>query len=82
MLANIDVSEPNLLTKDELITKYEKKSETHEIIVATGVLEILPDGFGFLESSNYLPSSDDIYISQTQIRRFNLQSGDMCLWSY
>ena len=42
-----------------------------------GVLEILPDGFGFLRIDNYLPSSEDIYISQTQIRRFNLRTGDL-----
>jgi transcription termination factor Rho len=72
-----EIEKPNLLTKDELIYKIlKKKSEIHEIIVATGVLEILPDGFGFLRTTNYLPSSDDIYISQTQIRRFALMSGD------
>ena len=72
-----EIEKPNLLTKDELIYKIlKKKSEVHEIIIATGVLEILPDGFGFLRTSNYLPSSDDIYISQTQIRRFALMSGD------
>ncbi len=42
-----------------------------------GVLEILPDGYGFLRIDNYLPSSEDIYISQTQIRRFNLRTGDL-----
>src|SRR4030043_955921 len=43
-----------------------------------GVLEILPDGFGFLRApdSNYLPGPDDIYISPSQIRRFNLRTGD------
>jgi len=44
-----------------------------------GVLEILPDGFGFLRSSecNYLPGPDDIYVSPSQIRRFNLRTGDL-----
>ena len=43
-----------------------------------GVLEILPDGFGFLRSPNYnyLPGPDDIYVSPSQIRRFNLRKGD------
>jgi len=42
-----------------------------------GILEILPDGFGFLRVNNFLPSSGDIYISPTQIRRFNLRTGDL-----
>ncbi|MCL2404173.1 MAG: transcription termination factor Rho [Defluviitaleaceae bacterium] len=44
---------------------------------AEGILEILPDGFGFLRVENFLPSSGDIYISPTQIRRFNLRTGDL-----
>ena len=48
------------------------------LIYGEGVLEILPDGFGFLRSTsyNYLPSPDDIYVSPSQIRRFNLKTGD------
>lgn len=42
-----------------------------------GVLDVLPEGFGFLRPINYLPSSEDIYISASQIRRFDLRSGDM-----
>jgi len=44
---------------------------------AEGILEILPDGFGFLRVNNFLPSSNDVYISPTQIRRFNLRTGDL-----
>jgi len=44
---------------------------------AEGILEILPDGFGFLRVNNFLPSSGDVYISPTQIRRFNLRNGDL-----
>ena len=44
---------------------------------AAGVLEVLPDGYGFLRSNNYLSGSDDVYISQSQIRRFNLKTGDL-----
>ena len=44
---------------------------------AEGILEILPDGFGFLRVNNFLPSSGDVYISPTQIRRFNLRTGDL-----
>ena len=46
-------------------------------IFAKGTLEVLPDGYGFLRTNNYLPSSEDIYVSQTQIRRFGLSTGDM-----
>jgi len=48
-------------------------------IVAEGVLEVLPDGFGFLRAPdyNYLPGPDDIYVSPSQIRRFNLRTGEV-----
>ncbi len=53
-------------------------SERNGLIYGAGVLEILPDGFGFLRApdANYLPGPDDIYISPSQIRRFNLRKGD------
>ncbi|MDY6880852.1 MAG: Rho termination factor N-terminal domain-containing protein, partial [Thermodesulfobacteriota bacterium] len=53
-------------------------SEQNGLIYGEGVLEILPDGFGFLRApdANYLPGPDDIYISPSQIRRFNLRTGD------
>ncbi|MDK2902758.1 MAG: transcription termination factor Rho [Clostridiales bacterium] len=44
---------------------------------AEGVLEVLPDGYGFLRSENYLPGNKDVYISQSQIRRFGLRTGDL-----
>lgn len=44
---------------------------------ACGVLEVLPDGYGFLRSENYLPGSEDIYVSNAQIRRFGLRTGDL-----
>ena len=73
----LDVSNTDDLPRDELIVGVlEKISELNGDISATGILEILPDGYGFLRTSNYLPSSEDIYISQTQIRRFGLASGD------
>ena len=52
--------------------------EKNGMIFGEGTLEILPDGFGFLRSpdSNYLPGPDDIYVSPSQIRRFNLRTGD------
>ena len=43
----------------------------------TGILEVMPDGFGFIRSDNYLPGDHDIYVSPSQIRRFNLKTGDI-----
>jgi transcription termination factor Rho len=63
--------------KNELIFKILKaKTEQNGLIFANGILEILPEGFGFLRTKNYLPSAEDIYVSQTQIRRFCLCCGD------
>jgi len=67
------------LRKQELIFKIlEAQTEKNGVIFAEGVLEILPDGFGFLRSPdyNYLPGPDDIYVSPSQIRRFDLRTGD------
>ena len=56
----------------------QRQIEKNGLIYGEGTLEILPDGFGFLRSpdSNYLPGPDDIYVSPSQIRRFNLRTGD------
>ncbi len=64
------------LRKQELILQ--AQTEKNGLIFGEGVLEILPDGFGFLRAPdyNYLPGPDDIYISPSQIRRFNLRTGD------
>ncbi len=70
---------PNYRTfrKHDLIFKIlEAKTESNGLIFAKGVLEILPEGYGFLRTETYLPSADDIYVSQTQIRRFDLANGD------
>jgi transcription termination factor Rho len=67
------------LKKHELIFDILKTHAKNEIeIFGNGVLEILPDGFGFLRSPgyNYLPGADDIYVSPSQIRRFGLRKGD------
>ena len=63
--------------KDDLIFRImQAKTEQTGLIFAKGILEILPDGYGFLRTGGYLPSSEDIYVSQTQIRRFDLSTGD------
>ena len=58
--------------------KRDKYYEFEGIILNSGVLEIMPDGYGFLRSSdyNYLNSPDDIYVSQSQIKLFGLSTGD------
>ncbi|MDN5313608.1 MAG: transcription termination factor Rho, partial [Thermoanaerobacteraceae bacterium] len=62
--------------KRELIIKImETMAEEPGDTMAEGVLEVLPDGYGFLRIENYLPSDDDIYISPSQIRRFHLRTG-------
>lgn len=67
------------LRKQELIfALLQAQTEINGLIYGEGVLEILPDGFGFLRAPdyNYLPGPDDIYISPSQIRRFSLRTGD------
>ena len=64
--------------QDLIFAILQTQAEKNGVISGTGVLEILPDGFGFLRAVdyNYLPSPDDIYISPSQIRRFSLRTGD------
>ena len=67
------------LKKQELIFAILQSQTDQEVIVSgEGVLEVLPDGYGFLRApdSNYLPGPDDIYVSPSQIRRFGLRTGD------
>ena len=67
------------MRKQELMfALLQRQIEKNGMIYGEGTLEILPDGFGFLRStdSNYLPGPDDIYVSPSQIRRFNLRTGD------
>jgi len=66
------------LRKKELIFEILKaKTEKTGYLYAKGVLEILPDGYGFLRPFQYLPSNDDIYVSSSQIRRFDMRTGDL-----
>jgi transcription termination factor Rho len=70
---------PNLrqLKKHDLIFKIlEAQTEKNGFMFAKGVLEILPENYGFLRTAGYLPSREDVYVSQTQIRRFDMQNGD------
>ena len=73
------IENANRMRKQELIFALLKtKAKQGEIIYGDGVLEVLPDGFGFLRSpdTSYLANTDDIYVSPSQVRRFNLRTGD------
>ena len=75
----LDIQGASGLRKQDLIFKIlQAQSEKEGHIFAEGVLEILPDGYGFLRSPdyNYLPGPDDIYVSPSQIRKFDLKTGD------
>ena len=79
MAGVLEIENANRLRKQELMFAIlKRKAKTGETIFGDGVLEVLPDGFGFLRSpeTSYLASTDDIYISPSQIRRFNLHTGD------
>jgi transcription termination factor Rho len=68
----------NLEDKHEIEEKVDIQIENTETdYIAEGILEVMPDGYGFLRSDNYLPGNKDIYVSQVQIRRFKLSTGDM-----
>lgn len=79
MAKNFRIEGATGMPKQNLIfSLLQAHSEQNGLIYGEGVLEILPDGFGFLRApdSNYLPGPDDIYVSPSQIRRFNLRTGD------
>ncbi|HLV84317.1 MAG TPA: transcription termination factor Rho [Devosia sp.] len=74
-----EVENASTMRKQELMFAILKELAAQEVdITGEGVVEILPDGFGFLRSpdANYLPGPDDIYVSPSQIRRFGLRTGD------
>ena len=76
----LEIENTGRMRKQELMFAIiKKRAKAGETVFADGVLEILPDGFGFLRSpdTSYTASTDDIYISPSQVRRFNLHTGDM-----
>ncbi|QBK04979.1 transcription termination factor Rho [Hylemonella gracilis] len=76
----LEIENTGRMRKQELMFAIiKKRAKAGETVYADGVLEILPDGFGFLRSpdSSYTASTDDIYISPSQVRRFNLHTGDL-----
>ncbi len=66
-----------LKKKELMFALLKQEAEAEGLIFSQGVLEIMPDGYGFLRRVNYLPHEDDIYISASQIRRFGLRTGDL-----
>jgi transcription termination factor Rho len=74
------ISEAGKMSKQDLIFAIlQAQAEKHGLIFSEGVLEVLPEGYGFLRSPDYsyLPGPDDIYISPSQIRKFDLRTGDI-----
>ncbi|MDR7580317.1 MAG: Rho termination factor N-terminal domain-containing protein, partial [Armatimonadota bacterium] len=66
--------------KQELIMRIlQAQTEQSGLMFRSGILEIMPEGYGFLRSSGYLPGSEDIYVSPSQIKRFGLRVGDEVL---
>ncbi len=72
-------SATSMRKQDLIFALLQSQSDQNGLIYGEGVLETLPDGFGFLRAPdyNYLPGPDDIYVSPSQIRRFNLRTGDI-----
>ena len=74
----LSIENCNQLKRNELIFKILQSNSCENFTIrAQGCLEILPEGFGFLRTNNYMPSPEDIYISNSQIRKFQLQIGDI-----
>jgi transcription termination factor Rho len=71
------IEDAKKLRKPELVTAIlAQKAEEEGFLYRQGVLDVLPDGYGFLRTQGYLPSEEDVYVSMSQIRRFGLRRGD------
>ncbi|MBC7265269.1 MAG: transcription termination factor Rho [Chloroflexi bacterium] len=78
MAREYDISGISRLKKNDLILRLLRaNAEKQGYIFGGGVLEIMPDGIGFLRSDHLLPGPEDVYVSQSQIRRFGMRTGDM-----
>ncbi len=69
----------NMRKKDLIIQILKAETENEGLLFISGILEIMTDGFGFLRVDNYTPGHDDVYVSPSQIRRFNMKVGDEVL---
>jgi transcription termination factor Rho len=73
----LNIEDHEKLRKRDLVLRVMRaQAEQNGLIWTRGVLEILPEGYGFLRVRNFLPSADDIYVSQSQVKRFGLKTGD------
>jgi transcription termination factor Rho len=80
MARDLNVAGANLLKKEDLILRIQQtEAEREGIEMRGGVLEIMSDGIGFLRSGHYQPGPYDVYVSQSQIRRYNLRNGDLII---
>ena len=78
MAKDMEVSGYSRLKKEDLILRLlQAQAEQQGLIFGGGVLDVIDDGIGFLRSDHYLPGPEDVYVSQSQIRRFGLRTGDM-----
>ncbi|MBR7046595.1 MAG: transcription termination factor Rho [Lachnospiraceae bacterium] len=74
---NVKVARRDIRPDTPILHKDEFVSELDSGQLANGILEVMPDGFGYIRSANYLPGDADIYVSPSQIRRFNMKTGDI-----
>jgi len=80
MASELDVPKAARLKREQLVMRIRQaEAERDGLEVRGGILEIMSEGIGFLRSNNYQPSSSDVYVSQSQIRRYSLRNGDMVI---
>src|SRR5690606_2025841 len=76
----LEIAGYSKMRKNSLIMEIlRKETEKDGLLFTQGILEILPDGYGFLRVDGYTPSPEDVYVSPSQIRRFHLRTGDVVL---
>lgn len=82
--ATADLSAQQYMTPQQRLETLRKQALEEPIdmsldsgIVANGILEIMPDGFGFIRCENYMPGDNDVYVSPIQIKKFGLKTGDI-----
>src|SRR4030043_1146006 len=77
---DLNIASANRLKKDDLILKIQQaEAERDGLELRGGILEIMSDGMGFLRSGHYQPGPYDVYVSQSQIRRYSLRNGDLII---
>src|SRR5690606_19903265 len=77
---NLDVQNATRMKKEDLILRIQQaEAERQGLELRGGILEIMSEGIGFLRSGHYQPGPYDVYVSQSQIRRYNLRNGDLVI---